>query len=115
MRGRERARLMSRAQSATDQHNWREALRWVEQVLGKYPHSAEAHDLRLQLPTLKLNAEIQARQQMEADIRDLIHAQKFGEALRVARQLLNDYPDSPQAQVLREQMPRLEQRAAEGR
>jgi outer membrane protein assembly factor BamD (BamD/ComL family) len=111
----ERARLMSRAQAATDQHNWTEALRWVQEVIQKYPNSAETHDLRLQLPTLRANSEIQVRQQLEAEIRDLIRDQRYADALRRARQVIADYPDSPQAQVLREQLPKLEQRAAEAR
>ncbi len=111
----ERARLMSRAQAATDQHNWSEALRWVQEVIEKYPNSAEAHDLRLQLPTLRANSEIHVRRQLETEIRDLIREQRYADALRRARQVIEDYPDSPQAQALREQLPKLEQRAAEAR
>ncbi|MEW6198586.1 MAG: hypothetical protein AB1601_08000 [Planctomycetota bacterium] len=109
----ERARLMSRAQDATTRREWREALQAVETVIARFPDSAEAHDLRLQLPTLKANVEIQVRHEMEATIRDLIRDQRFSEALRIARELIQRYPDSPQAAVLREQLHRLEQRAAE--
>lgn len=107
----ERARLMSRAQEATDAREWREALRWVEELVEKYPNAPETNDLRQQLPTVRKNAEIQARQQMEVEIRDLIKAHRFGEALQQARQLITNYPQSPQATVLREQLPRLMQRA----
>ena len=109
----ERARLMSRAQDATTRREWREALQAVETVIARFPDSAEAHDLRLQLPTLRANVEIQARHEMETTIRDLIRDQRFSEALRIARELIARYPDSPQAAVLREQLHRLEQRAAE--
>lgn len=109
----ERARLMSRAQDATTRREWREALQAVETVIARFPDSAEAHDLRLQLPTLKANVEIQTRHEMETTIRELIRDQRFSEALRIARELIARYPDSPQAAVLREQLHRLEQRAAE--
>ncbi|MCK4343602.1 MAG: hypothetical protein KAY37_17960 [Phycisphaerae bacterium] len=109
----ERARLMSQAQEATDQRDWGEALRRVETLLEKYPKSPEALELRQQLPTLRSNAEIQHRQQMENEIRDLIKEQRFVEALRTARELIGRYPDSPQAAVLRGQLPRLEQKAGE--
>jgi outer membrane protein assembly factor BamD (BamD/ComL family) len=104
---------MSRAQDATTRREWREALQAVETVIARFPDSAEAHDLRLQLPTLRANVEIQARHEMETTIRDLIRDQRFSEALRIARELIARYPDSPQAAVLREQLHRLEQRAAE--
>ncbi|RMF84901.1 MAG: hypothetical protein D6744_02295, partial [Planctomycetota bacterium] len=58
------------------------------------------------------NAQIRERQQMEAEIRDLIKQHRFDGALRVARSLLEQYPTSPQAEVLREQLPKLEQKAA---
>lgn len=109
----ERARLMAQAQTATDARRWQEALQRVELMLNKYPHSPEAQELRQQLPTLRDNAEIQTRQQMESDIRDLIQARRFPDALRVAKELIERYPRSPQAEVLRDQLPRLEQRAAE--
>ena len=111
----ERARLMAQAQEATNRRDWIEALRVVESLLDRFPNSPEAHDLRPQLPTLRTNVEIQARHQMELEIRDLIKDQRFADALRVARELLARYPDSPQAGVLRDQLPRLEQRAAEQR
>jgi len=109
----ERARLMSQAQDATTRREWRDALRLVETVLERFPNSAEARDLRLQVPTLKANIEVLARQEMETRIRDLIKEQRFREGLAVARELIQSYPHSPQATVLREQLPRLEQRAAE--
>ncbi len=109
----ERARLMSQAQAATNRRDWSEALRLVEAVISRFPGSPEAQELRLQLPTLRANAEVQKRQRMENQIRDLIRQQRFGEALRIATELVTQYPESPQAQVLRDQIPRLEQKAAE--
>lgn len=108
----ERARLMAQAQEATNQRRWGDALRLVDAIIEKFPQSAEAHDLRQQVPTLQLNAEIQARQHAEAEIRELVKAKRFAEAAHRARELIDRYPDSPQAAVLREQLPRLESRAA---
>jgi outer membrane protein assembly factor BamD (BamD/ComL family) len=104
----ERGKLMAQAQEATNDRQWAEALRLVEKLLEKFPNSVEAHDLRLQLPTLRTNVEIQQRQQMEAEIRDLIKQGRFAPALQLARELISRYPDSPQAEVLREQLPKLE-------
>lgn len=104
-------RLMSRAQEATSRRDWVEALRWVETVLGKFPGTPEARDLREQLPTLRANAEIHARQEMEAEIRERIKEHRYTDALRRARELIERYPDSPQAAILREQLPRLEEKS----
>lgn len=107
----ERARLMARAQEATNNHDWTAALERVQLVLERYPDSPEAVELRQQLPTLRANVEIQARQRMEAEIRDLIKEHRFNEALRIAEMLIEQYPDSPQAGVLRDQLPRLREKA----
>lgn len=106
----ERARLMAQAQEATTERRWSDALRLVEVVMERFPKSAEARELRLQLPTLRANVEIQVRQQMEMEIRDLIREHHYAEALRRARRLIELYPDSPQAAVLREQLPRLQEK-----
>jgi len=111
----ERARLMSQAQEASNGHDWRAAIQLVETVLEKYPDSPEANELRVQLPTLRNNVEIQIRQGMETQIRELIQQQRYAKALTAARELIERYPASPQAGVLRDQLPRLEEKAAERR
>ncbi len=111
----ERARLMAQAQEATNRHDWVEALRIVERIVERFPTSSEAHDLRMQVSTLRTNAEVQTRQQMEARIRDLIKERRFRDGLREAQALIERYPESPQAAVLRGQLAKLEQRAAEAR
>lgn len=107
----ERTRLMARAQDATNRRDWVEALRLVEDILERFPRSLEARDLRQQLPTLQANSEIQTRQRMESEIRDLIQQKRYIDALRRTQTLLGRYPDSPQAAVLREQLPKLEKKA----
>ncbi len=109
----ERARLMSQAQDATHRRDWPRALELVETLVSHFPGSAEAQELRQQLPTLQANVEIQKRQQMESLIRDLIRARRFAEALRTANELIERYPQSPQALALRDQLPRLRERAAQ--
>ena len=108
----QRTRLMAQAQEASNNREWRTALTAATSLIQRYGKSPEAQALRMQLPTLQENAEIQTRQQMETQIRDLIKEHRFDEALRAAHELLDQYPDSPQAGVLRDQLPRLEEKAA---
>jgi outer membrane protein assembly factor BamD (BamD/ComL family) len=111
--GDECRRLLAQAQAATDRRDWVAALQLARTLLDRFPQTPEAEGLRTQVPTLSANAEVQTRQQMEGDIRDLIREHRFAEALNLARTLIAHYPQSPQAGVLREQLARLEQRAAE--
>jgi tetratricopeptide (TPR) repeat protein len=108
----QRARLMAQAQEAANNREWKAALTAATMLIQRFSKSPEAQALRLQLPTLRENAEIQTRQEMETEIRELIKAQRFEEALRSARELIQQYPNSPQAAVLREQLPRLEEKTA---
>lgn len=108
----QRARLMAQAQEAANARDWSVALNTATTLVQRYPKSPEAQAVRLQLPTLRANAQVKERQQIEGDIRDLIKRQRYEEALRIARQLLDQYPASPQADALREQLPKLEEKAA---
>lgn len=108
----QRTRLMAQAQQASNDREWKAALAAATLLIERYPRSPEAQALRMQLPTLRENAEIQTRQQMETQIRDLIKERRFDDALRIAHELLDQYPDSPQAGVLRDQLPRLQEKAA---
>jgi len=110
----QRARLMAKAQEAVNARDWRTALDTALVVIQRYPRSPEAQALRLQLPTLRENTEIKERQQLEAQFRDLVQMHRYDEALRVARTVVDQYPNSKQAAILREQLPRLEERVALG-
>lgn len=105
------ARLMHQAQDATNRRDWHAALKAANALIEQFPKSPDAEALRQQLPTLRENAEIQTRQQMEADFRALLKDHHYEEALTIARELIARYPNSPQAQVLQDQLPRLEQKA----
>lgn len=110
----QRARLMAQAQEATRARDWNRALSLANEVVRRFPKSPEAEALRSQMATLLANAEIQVRHQMEEEFRELLRQHRFADALRLAHELIDRYPHSPQADVLREQLPKLEARAAAG-
>lgn len=107
-----RAKIMAKAQEHADKRDWAEALSHAQSLLRRFPKSTEADALRLQLPTLEANAGIKIRQQMESDIRDLLKHKRFADAVDLARDLIERYPNSPQAEILRDQLPKLEEKAA---
>jgi len=108
----QRTSLLNQAQDAANRRDWGAAVSTANTLIEHYPRSSEAHALRMQLPTLRENAEIKQRQELEARFRQLWKEGRVSEALEVAERLLDDYPNSPQARVLREQLPKL--RAAAG-
>lgn len=107
-----RARLMAQAQEAVHGRDWNGAMTLSTQLIERYPRSPEAHALRIQLPTLRENAEIQTRKYLEAEIRKHIEEHRYRDAVRLANELIERYPDSPQAQVLRDQYDKLAEKAA---
>ncbi len=109
----QRTRLIAQARESTERRDWNAALAAVTSLLRDYPASPEADELRQQLPTLTQNAEIQTRRRMEQQIQDHVKSHRYEDALQIARELVASYPHSPQATVLRDQIPKLEQKAAE--
>jgi len=109
----ERNRMRDQIQRHSARREWRRALSVARALLERYPDSIEAEAIRAQMDTLEANAEIEQRHELEAQIKDLVRRHRFREALELARRVIADYPNSPQAEVLRGQIDLLEQRAAE--
>ncbi|UCG34462.1 MAG: hypothetical protein JSU68_07430 [Phycisphaerales bacterium] len=108
-----RTGLVKEVQAHTGRREWRKALGVARALLDEYPDSAEAAAVRGQMDTLAANAEIETRQELENEIKELIKHRRFTEALDLANQMITNYPESPQAEALRSQLPRLRQRAEE--
>jgi len=107
-----RSRLFAHIQSCAAEHNWAESLAAAQEFLHRFADSPEAENLRDQIETLRANAEIHQRRQYETRFKDLIANGRYGEALRLARLVIERFPSSPQADALRGQVPLLERRAA---
>lgn len=116
-RGRQKAddqhRLAAYAeiQGFTSRKEWKQALGAARQFLAKYPKSLEAEALSAQIATLEANAEIHERHELELEIRELVKDKRYAEAVDLAKKIIDRYPDSPQAEALASQLPRLEERA----
>lgn len=105
----QRGRLMAQAQEAANKKDWRTALTMANTMVQRYPRSPEAQALHIQLPTLRENAEIQTRRQLEQQYAELRREHKLADALRIAKEVVELYPSSPQAEVLRAQIPKLKE------
>ncbi len=106
-------RMEADIQRSITRKRWNDALAIAQQLIEKYPDSPEAELLREKMDTLRANAEIEKRQQLEEQIKDLIKRENFIQALELVKYVLNEYPDSPQAKKIREDklQEKLEERA----
>jgi hypothetical protein len=105
-----RARLHAHVQASADHHHWSEAIAAAEEFLERFPDSPEAEGLRGQVATLRRNAEIAERKRYEHRFKELIGLKNYGEALRIAKHVVERFPGSPQALALRDQVPVLERK-----
>lgn len=101
-------RMNAEVQRFVTRRRWEEALAVARAFIERFPGCEESESLRMQLPTLEANAEIEVRQKLEARIMEYVRHGRYLEAVELARKVIDQYPDSPQAEVLRGQLERLE-------
>jgi outer membrane protein assembly factor BamD (BamD/ComL family) len=97
-----------------EDHKWRAALEGVQNYLQRFPDHPRAVKIRQQLRVIQKNAEIEERHEQEERIRALINSRQFAEAADLSEDLLQRFPDSPQATYLSELLPKLRARAGAG-
>lgn len=107
----QRRRMYAEVQRFVTRRRWEEALTAAHTFQQRFPNCEEADALQMQLPTLEMNAEIEVRQRLEGQIMEYARQGRYIEAVDLARKVIRDFPQSPQAQVLREQIGRLEELA----
>ncbi|MCA9256641.1 MAG: tetratricopeptide repeat protein [Phycisphaerales bacterium] len=107
----QRRRMYAEVQRFVTRRRWEEALAAAMTFQQRFPNCEEADALQMQLPTLEMNAEIEVRQRLEGQIMEYARQGRYIEAVDLAKKVIRDFPQSPQAQVLREQLGRLEELA----
>lgn len=107
----QRRRMYAEVQRYVTKRRWEEALAAACTFVERFPGQDETEALRLQIPTLETNAQIERRQKLEAEIMDLTKRGRYMEAVELARKVIEKYPGSPQAEALRAQLGRLEELA----
>ena len=104
-------RLFHQVEVLAENRQWKQAVEAARAFLDVYPDSAEADLVRATLPTLQDNARLAEVRQLRDRIRDLIARQEYREALALAETVVAEYPETAAARELKEQMPRLRERA----
>ncbi|NLX14062.1 MAG: hypothetical protein GXY44_10470 [Phycisphaerales bacterium] len=110
-----RQRSHEEIQKNVNNRDWIKALDSARRFLEIFPAGADSDVLRDQMETLETNANIQIRQDFERQFKEYLAAQKYWEALTLAKHIISEFPTSPQAEALRGQLSRVEELARKQR
>jgi len=104
-------RLYEEIKTDIDRRMWRRAMGSAVKLLECAPGHRRSVAIRGQLKTIRENAEIEERQEQERRIQDLIRGKQFFEAIDLAEDLLQRFPNSPQAETLKNLLPKMRELA----
>ena len=107
----DRLRLYREIEHLVTRKHYRDARRVAEALIEHYASSPEAATLKGQMEELIRNADIETRREMETQIIEYKKQNRHKEAYEVAKLLMEQYPESPQAIALQDQIDKLRQRA----
>jgi len=110
-RRQEQQRLYREIEHLVARKHWREALRAAETLLRNHADSPEAKALGDQIDELRRNAAISERREWEERITGHIQTGRHRQAYDLAVELMEKYPDSPQAEQIRKNLDQLKARA----
>jgi outer membrane protein assembly factor BamD (BamD/ComL family) len=105
--------LFAQIKQLVEHRQWRKALATSERLIERFSDHPRADKVRVQLALIRENADIEHRHEMEGRLKDLIRGRQYHQATLVAEELLARYPDSRQADLLEELLPKLRHRAME--
>lgn len=100
-------RLMTDFREAADHRRWRQACLIAQQLVERYPEEKAIEKIRVELGTLRNNADAQDRQEMETEFKDLLNRHRYEECVAVAEKMISAYPDSKAAAELTKMLPKL--------
>ncbi len=104
--------LYGEIKTAVDARQWRMALDGAQRFLHRFPDHPRSERIRQQVRVIQKNAEIEERHEQEDRIKELARGGRFAEAADLCQDLLERFPDSPQAPSLQALLPKLRDRSA---
>jgi outer membrane protein assembly factor BamD (BamD/ComL family) len=103
----QRQQMLSQIEHLISQKEYRQAHQQACDLVHRFPGSGEAQSLLAKMDTLRDNAEIAIRRELEEQLKEMMRTHRYIEALGLSQEIIGKYPGSPQAKVLKEQMPQL--------
>ena len=113
-RAERRSRLYAQIKRFADAKQWRHALDTAQRLVAAHPECPEAKEADAMMSTLRENAKIEQVREMRDRLTDMVRRRRFAEALEIARDVIDQFPDSQAAIELQSQLPRLVELAASG-
>jgi len=110
-RRQDQQRLYREIEHLVGRRRWRQAHRAALTLIENHPDSPEAKALAGQMEELQRNAAVAERREWEQRITDHIQTGRHREAYDLAMELMEKYPDSPQAEEIRKNLNQLRTRA----
>jgi hypothetical protein len=107
----QRQRLYGEVQRHASQRQWRRAYAAAQALMDRHAGTLEAQTVGTQIETLRDNARIEEVRELRDIIRDLINRHRFAEAADRAQDVILRFPETAAADELRQQLPRLRERA----
>jgi len=104
-------RLYREIEHLAGRRRWREAHRAAQTLIQNHPDSPEAKAIADQVDELQRNAAIAERREWEQRITEHLQTGRHREAYDLAMELMDKYPDSPQAEEIRKNLDHLKARA----
>jgi len=99
-----RRRLYAEIELYAQNRRWRQALAAAKRFVEAHPNCSEAELVRTQMPTLDDNARIEEVRDMRDRILDYIERRRYQEAVELAREVMERFPETAAAQELQQQV-----------
>ncbi|MCE5278943.1 MAG: hypothetical protein ABFD92_18660 [Planctomycetaceae bacterium] len=102
-----RLRMKREVEKQSEARQWRQAVVAGRKLIDAYPDSHEARQLALRMDTLEDNARIEEVRELRDQIRDMLDRRRYVEAVKVAEDVMERFPETQAAAELRGQIGRL--------
>ncbi|HTV48605.1 MAG TPA: hypothetical protein VMG59_09200 [Phycisphaerae bacterium] len=102
-------RLLVEYKEAGDHRQWRRAYNIALQFSERFSDNKLVDRIRLDIPTLQRNADIQDCQELVHQFKDLSQRHRYEEAFGVAERVISTFPDSSAAADLQKMLPKLQE------
>ncbi len=107
-----RQKVYKEVQRLAKARQWRAALVAARKLIETCPGTKEANTITLRMSTLEENARIEEVRQLRDEIRDMLERRRYAEAIEIAKDVIERFPQSHFAGELRGQIERLRELAA---
>ncbi|MEI7834783.1 MAG: hypothetical protein WCK05_00055 [Planctomycetota bacterium] len=107
----QRRRMLAEMRQYAESRQWRKALDAARELAAEHPQSRQAEEVRGMLQRIEENARIEEVRQLRDRIADLIERKRFAEAVEVAEDVIDRFPDTQAAGQLAREIDKLRKRA----